>query len=475
MNSTAAQSKIKLRADLRRSLADTLTPVSIYLKVRDHYRQSVLLESNDFRSAENCFSYIGLEPIATFEVFNGLIRRELPDGSLQESPATSPDDVPEQFAAFLGLFEPDESLPARVLNGLFGFSGFEAVQYFDRFSVDLSRGQSDLPDLHYSLFRYVIGIDHFKEELYLLENLLEGETSSLDRLESLLQNQTVATYPFELRGAEQSNLTDEEFMELVRIGKQHCLRGDVFQIVFSRQFRQEYLGDDFNVYRILRSVNPSPYLFYFDFGSYRIFGSSPEAQLVIRQGVASVNPIAGTYRRTGDDEADRQEAEALAADPKERAEHIMLVDLARNDLGRHATGVQVRELMEIQYFSHVIHLVSKVEGRLAADNNPIRVFGDTFPAGTLSGAPKYRAIELIHQYENQARTFYGGAIGYIGFHGEMNQAIVIRSFLSRNNVLLYQAGAGIVAASVEERELQEVNNKLGALKKALLEAEQIKA
>ncbi|MCB0682340.1 MAG: anthranilate synthase component I family protein, partial [Saprospiraceae bacterium] len=362
-----------------------------------------------------------------------------------------------------------------VLNGLFGFSGFEAVQYFDRFSVDLSRGQSDLPDLHYSLFRYVIGIDHFKEELYLLENLLEGETSSLDRLESLLQNQTVATYPFELRGAERSNLTDEEFMELVRIGKQHCLRGDVFQIVFSRQFRQEYLGDDFNVYRILRSVNPSPYLFYFDFGSYRIFGSSPEAQLVIRQGVASVNPIAGTYRRTGDDEADRQEAEALAADPKERAEHIMLVDLARNDLGRHATGVQVRELMEIQYFSHVIHLVSKVEGRLAADNNPIRVFGDTFPAGTLSGAPKYRAIELIHQYENQARTFYGGAIGYIGFHGEMNQAIVIRSFLSRNNVLLYQAGAGIVAASVEERELQEVNNKLGALKKALLEAERIKA
>lgn len=262
-------------------------------------------------------------------------------------------------------------------------------------------------------------------------------------------------------------------MELVRTGKHHCQIGDVFQIVFSRQFSQQFKGDEFNVYRVLRSINPSPYLFYFDYGSFKILGSSPEAQMLIREGVARVNPIAGTYRRTGNNEVDAIKARELAEDPKEVAEHIMLVDLARNDLGRHATNVRVKKLKEIQFFSHVIHLVSTVEGDLEPGANPIQIFGDTFPAGTLSGAPKYKAIELINQYENQNRGFYGGSIGMLGFNGDITQAIVIRSFLSKDNTLFYQAGAGIVAASQEESELQEVNNKLGALKRALKEAEGI--
>ena len=309
--------------------------------------------------------------------------------------------------------------------------------------------------------------------MFILENLLPGELPSDDKLKSLLSNQKVPEYPFYLEGGEESNLTDDDFLELVRLGKHHCQVGDVFQIVFSRQFSQKFKGDEFNVYRVLRSINPSPYLFFFDYGSYKIFGSSPEAQIIVKENKAYINPIAGTYKRTGDIMEDAQRAKDLAMDPKENAEHIMLVDLARNDLGRHALHVEVKKLKEIQYYSHVIHLVSTVEGQLSPETNPYQIFADTFPAGTLSGAPKYKAIELISQYENQARGFYGGAIGCLGFNGEINQAIVIRSFLSLNHTLFYQAGAGIVQVSDAESELQEVNNKLGALKKALTEAENI--
>ncbi|MCB0693459.1 MAG: anthranilate synthase component I family protein, partial [Saprospiraceae bacterium] len=248
---------------------------------------------------------------------------------------------------------------------------------------------------------------------------------------------------------------------------------DVFQIVFSRQFEQDYQGDDLQVYRALRSINPSPYLFYFDFGNYRMFGSSPEAQLIVRDRQAEIHPIAGTFAMDADPAINELRANALLADPKENAEHVMLVDLARNDLNRHAVDVHVAALREIHAYSHVMHLVSKVKGRLADSTNPIQVFADTFPAGTLSGAPKYRALELIHQYENQHRGAYGGAIGYIDLQGNMNQAIMIRSFFSQNQTLYSQAGAGIVLDSVAETELQEVNHKLGALQKALAIAETI--
>jgi anthranilate synthase component 1 len=465
--------KTKLRVISKRYLADTFTPVTLYLKVRDHFTQPVLLESNDSRSRENCFSFIGLDAIATFQVQNRVIKQINVEGQVNTTQVTNVQDVPNALKEFTASFEMDHPGLYPGFNGFFGHTSFDAVQYFDTLEFDAAKRRFDIPDIHYSLYRFVIAFNHFKEEIYVIENIPNGEDSRLEEVERLMNSQKLAIHDFELVGGEQSNLTDEEFKELVSIGKKHCQLGDVFQIVFSRQFQQEFRGDDFNVYRVLRSINPSPYLFYFDCGSYKIFGSSPEAQMVIKNGQARVNPIAGTYRRTGNDAEDAEKAKELAQDPKENAEHIMLVDLARNDLGRHAKNVTVRELKDIQFFSHVIHLVSTVTGDLTGNTNPIQVFGDTFPAGTLSGAPKYKAIQLINQYENQNRAFYGGAIGFIDFNGEMNQAIVIRSFMSMDNKLFYQAGAGIVTASVEENELQEVNNKLGALKKALIEAQSL--
>lgn len=465
-----AEAKIVLRTLVRRHLADTITPVAAYLKLRDQFRHPVLLESNDFSSPESNFSYIGLEPLATFEARNGTLRTTLPSGAEHRETLQNWNDLPRRMKAFMDRFQVEEKQFAGAVNGFFGHTAFDGVQYFDTLRFDPAKRRLDLPDLHYCFYRFIIAFNHFQQELYLLENVPEGENSELDHLERLLLNPTFPTYDFQALGEESSNLSDDEFMELVRAGKHHCQVGDVFQIVFSRRFTQPFRGDEFEVYRSLRSINPSPYLFYFDYGSYKIFGSSPEAQMVIQNGVAQVNPIAGTYRRSGDVDEDARRAQALLADPKENAEHIMLVDLARNDLGRHCSEVRVRELKEVNFYSHVIHLVSKVEGRLGPDANPIQIFGDTFPAGTLSGAPKYKALTLIDRYENQNRSFYGGGIGYIGFDGNMNQAIVIRSFLSKDQVLHYQAGAGIVVASQEKKELQEVNNKLGALKKAILKA-----
>ncbi|MEY4135746.1 MAG: hypothetical protein RL386_2096 [Bacteroidota bacterium] len=467
---TDTSKRFRIQTRVNMYLADMITPVSLFLRMRDHFTQPVLLESNDFSSAEDCFSYIGLQSIAQIEVKAGKIRSTLPDGGQSETLVSGPATVPESLMAFVHQFDVDQHTQYPVFNGFFGHVGFDAVQYFDTLHFDPEKRKMDLPDIRFTLYRFILAINHFKNELYLLENIPEGEQSNLEKFESLLKNQKVPLHTFNLEGEERSNLSDEEFKALVLKGKMHCKRGDVFQIVFSRQFAQKFQGDEFNVYRVLRSINPSPYLFYFDYGSYKIFGSSPESQMIIRNGVARVNPIAGTYRRSGNAEADALKAKDLARDPKEVAEHIMLVDLARNDLGRHATNIRVKKLKEIQFFSHVIHLVSTVEGDLEPGANPIRIFGDTFPAGTLSGAPKYKAIELIDRYENQNRGFYGGSIGLIGFNGEVIQAIVIRSFLSKDNTLFYQAGAGIVMASDPDSELQEVNNKLGALKRALLEA-----
>ena len=465
------QTKIQIRTIVRRHLADMHTPVSIYLKVRDQYSESVLLESTDFRSVENCFSFIGIQPIAKFTATGNAVAETLPDGT-KTLQTVDNQHVLQVFKTFMEKFEVEKSAPS-VINGFFGHTSYDAVQYFDTMVLDKAKRAIDLPDLHYSLYRFVIAFNHFKDELTIIENLADGETSELDRLETILNSQTVPTFAFKRQDAERTNMTDDDFKELVKIGKHHCQIGDVFQIVLARQFSQSFMGDEFQVYRALRSINPSPYLFYFDYGTYKIFGSSPEQQLVIKNRIAGVNPIAGTYRRTGDDETDARLARELAVDPKENSEHIMLVDLARNDLGKHCKSVNIKELRDIQFFSHVIHIVSKVEGELKDGVNPIDVFADTFPAGTLSGAPKYKAIELIDHYEKTNRHFYGGGIGFIGFNGDLTHAIVIRSFLSKDNVLYRQAGAGIVVSSKEEDELQEVNNKLNALKIALVAAEKI--
>ena len=327
--------------------------------------------------------------------------------------------------------------------------------------------------MRYFVYKYIIAINHFQNTLYLVENIFDNQEEGLDRIENMLYNRNIATYPFNPVDKEESNISDKEYMEMVSKGKEHCKRGDVFQIVLSRQFNQQFVGDEFNVYRTLRSINPSPYLFYFDYGNYKIFGSSPEVQLEIKEGKAVIHPIAGTFKRTGNDEEDKKLAEKLMIDQKENSEHVMLVDLARNDLSRNASGVTVETYREIQYFSHVLHMVSVVSGKLSEKYNPVQVMADTFPAGTLSGAPKYKAMELIDKYEKNRRGYYGGCIGYIGFNGDFNHAILIRSFLSKNNNLFYQAGAGIVVESVEENELNEVNNKLAALKSAIEQARAI--
>ena len=456
----------------KRLLADTITPVSIYLKIRDIYPNSLLLESSDYHGNENSYSFICLSPIATFIVDDGVYTATYPDGSTVQGEL---DSFKKRFTEFMHCFKPsmtDEKIP---VNGFFGYVAYDAVRYFEKISLHAKvREEYKIPDIRYSFYNYIIAINHFQNVLYIIENQFDGEFSECEKIESLLGSRNFASYPFRTEGKERSNITDEEYMKMVTLGKEHCYRGDVFQIVLSRQFSQRFSGDEFNVYRALRSINPSPYLFFFDYGGYKIFGSSPEAQLKIQKGKAFINPIAGTFKRTGDDEKDKLLAQQLSTDLKENAEHIMLVDLARNDLSRHSGNVKVESYREIQYYSHVLHMVSTVSGELNKTSDAVDMMTATFPAGTLSGAPKYKAMQLIDDYEGQSRGYYGGAIGFLDFDGNFNHAILIRTFLSKNNHLYYQAGAGIVAVSQEESELQEVNNKMGALKKAIEMATQIR-
>jgi anthranilate synthase component I len=460
---------MKINTVIQKRLSDLITPVSAYLKLRDQYKNVALLESTDFHSRENCMSLIGLDPLASIAVKDLMVTSTIGE-VVKEEKVANPLLIPTHLQSFLESIKVEQSVDYQGFNGLFGYASFDAIRYFDTHDFDASKRKIEVPEVYYVLYRFILAFNHFNDELILLENIPEGENSQLESLETFLLGKNVAQHTFEIVGEETSNIDDEAFRELIRIGKKHCHRGDVFQIVYSRQFQQKFKGDDFNVYRHLRSINPSPYLFYFDFGGFHIMGSSPEAQLVIENNIASVNPIAGTYKRTGDDEQDRLQASLLAQDPKEQAEHIMLVDLARNDLSRNAKNVSVTKLKDIQFFSHVIHLVSKVQGDLPENTSPFRLLSDTFPAGTLSGAPKFKALELISKHENQTRGIYGGAIGLVDFNGNLNHAIMIRSFLSKNNTLYYQAGAGVVVTSDEESELQEVNNKIGALRKAIVKA-----
>lgn len=460
--------EFNVKTNTRKVLADTLTPVSIYLKMRDMYPGAFLLESSDYHGNENSFSFVCLQPVASFVVDKGEALSSFHNGKKLTVTINGQSDFARAFYGFMASFRTSKNEDNLPVNGLFGYSTYDAVQYFETIKLKApSKATYKIPDVCYQFFKYVIAINHFKNMMYVVENLFDGEESQLDRLERLLYTVNQTFGRFTPGNNETSNITDDQYKHMVTKGKESCYRGDVFQIVLSRQFSQQFQGDEFNVYRALRSINPSPYLFYFDFGSYRIFGSSPEAQIKIREGKAYINPIAGTFRRTGNDEKDKELARELAVDPKENAEHVMLVDLARNDLSRHGTDIKVENYREIQFYSHVLHMVSTVSAKLYDPDATVDMFTATFPAGTLSGAPKYKAMELIDNYENQARGNYGGAIGYIGFDGTLNHAIMIRTFLSKDNTLFYQAGAGIVAASVEASELQEVNNKLGALKKAI--------
>jgi anthranilate synthase component 1 len=459
----------KLYTSHKRLLADITTPVSIYLRLRDVFPNSILLESSDYHSRENSLSYVCCDPIAGIVLNGDKLETYFPDGTREQYPIGDL-DLKKHVSDFRKQFESTSDTDFKFIsNGLFGYFAYETIEHFEDIKLQSVRAEGrDIPLMQYHVYRYIIIIDHFKNELYLLEHRMEKNApDGLEKIQYLIQNKNFPEYKFSLNGEEKSNFTDQQFIELVEKVKKHVYRGDVFQIVPSRAFSTSFLGDEFNVYRSLRSINPSPYLFYFDYGDFKLFGSSPEAQITIKNNQATIYPIAGTFKRTGNDLLDAELAENLKKDAKENAEHVMLVDLARNDLSRHCDRVEVRSFKEIQYYSHLIHMVSKVTGQLQDSVDPFDVVGDTYPAGTLSGAPKYMAMQLIDRFEKQKRGFYSGAIGYMGFNGDFNHAIMIRSFMSQNNVLHYQAGAGIVADSDPESELNEVNNKIMALRKAL--------
>lgn len=462
----------ELQTRYKKILADTFTPVSVYLKVRDRYPKSILLESSDYHANDNSFSYICCNPIASIKVQEDQITRNFPDGREVISELTQEMNLPSLVHEFSQEFKTEANGFKFINNGLFGFMSYDAVRYFESVAIEKRGSLSDIPDVYYAVYQNVIAINHFKNEAYIFSHSADGE-HNLEELEQLLQMKNFASFNFTRQGTADCQTSDEEYLELVEKAKSHCKRGDVFQLVLSRRFSQDFIGDEFNVYRALRSINPSPYLFYFDYGDFKIFGSSPEAQLVVQEDKAEIHPIAGTFKRTGDDEADAALARELAKDTKENSEHVMLVDLARNDLSRHSREVEVERYREVQFFSHVIHLVSKVSGKIEPGTPTMEVVADTFPAGTLSGAPKHMALQLIERYEPSSRGYYGGAIGFMDFKGNFNHAIMIRTFLSKNHSLYYQAGAGLVAASDPESELQETYNKLGALTRALEQAENL--
>ncbi len=467
----------KYQTQVRSILADLYTPVGVYMRLRDLYPQSALMESSDYHGTDNARSFIGICPMASIAVGHGKVTQTFPDGSVdvQVLPETGLKKgeaakvaIAQAFHTFIDRFEIEGE--DKEYCGLYGFSSFNAVRYFENIDVkDTTMEKNDAPDIYYILYRDLIVFDHYNNSMTLLTLAAaqsEGQ-AQLDALEKAMNKANVQPYDFHAVGETSSTITDEEHKANVRECVKHCLRGDVFQIVISRRFVQRYEGDDFKLYRALRSINPSPYLFYFDFGGFRIFGSSPETHNRISAGKAYIDPIAGTTKRTGNRDLDQKHAEFLRNDPKENAEHVMLVDLARNDLSRNCHDVKVDFYKDMQFYSHVIHLVSRVSGTLDAKADPIKAFFDTFPAGTLSGAPKVRAMQLISEMEPHNRGAYGGCIGFIGMNGDLNQAIVIRTFISRNGELWFQAGSGVVAKSNDSYELEEVNSKLGALVKAI--------
>jgi len=466
---------IKIKTTVKSTLSDLFTPVGIYLRLRDQFRDTILLESAGNQNTDNNFSFIAVNAIAGIEIRNyqeAHIKFPLESSEKLNIENEKITDLLQDFSQVFECEKPNLPI-GKSAQGFFGYTSYDAIPFFENIKFKELSEENKIPLLRYRLYQYVIAINHHNDEMFIIENKLEGLKSNLLEIENLINQKNAPIFPFKITDVETSNLKNEDYLELVENAKKHCFRGDVFQLVLSRRFEQKFNGDEFNVYRALRHINPSPYLFYFDYGDYKLMGSSPESQLIIKDQKAIIHPIAGTFKRTGNMEEDLKAAEELKNDPKENAEHTMLVDLARNDISILGKNTKVSKLKEIQFFSHVIHMVSEVTTEVSDNQNPYEMIAKTFPQGTLSGAPKYKAMELIDQYEKTSRSFYGGCIGFVGFDGSCNQAIMIRTFLSKNNTLFYQAGAGIVAKSTAENELQEVNNKLGALKKAIKKAESI--
>lgn len=467
----------KITTTSKKRLADTVTPVGIFLKLRNQFKNTVMLESADYHGKEHGYSHIACDPVASIIINNDIVTQTFPDGTKESFPLAKRKDAVQALMNFAKRFEwTRESNDAPMANGMFGHISYDAVEYFEDIEIQEKNENTEIPSIIYYVYRYVIAINHFKDEMSIYEHQYGDEKLAekpFEKLDFLMDMPHYSTKPFKLTSEETTNYTDDEMRVIINECIKHCLRGDVFQIVPSRRFSRTFEGDDFQIYRALRSVNPSPYMFYYDYENYHIFGASPEKQIAIKGNIAEIHPIAGTFRRTGDDEKDAELARELLADPKESAEHVMLVDLARNDLSRSSDVVKVETFKEVQFYSHVIHLVSKVTGQMTAGTNPLQLVADTFPAGTLSGSPKHNAMSIINRLENVNRHIYGGAIGYMDFDGNFNHAIAIRTFMSKNNTLFYQAGMGVVAKSVVETEMNEIKLKLGALRKALELAEGI--
>lgn len=463
--------KILLKTTCKKQLADLHTPVGIYLKIRDKFPNSVLLESADNSIAENSFSYIGIHPIAGIMVHENLLSYYFPNQEMIEEELDTSINISEKLWNFIQSFEIETALDSNIPQGFIGYTSYEGIQLLrPKISIERSSG---IPEINYQLYQYLIAIDHYKNEMFICETSVNGMESQVEEIEKLIQTRDYPEYPFSVIGEERSNFSNPEFIGIVEKAIQKAKKAEVSQLVLSRSFSKGFSGDEFNVYRCLRSINPSPYLFYFDYAAYKIFGSSPESQLVIKNGEAIMHPIAGTVRRTGNEEHDMLAIQALKADPKENTEHDMLVDLAMQDLKNFSSEVKISYLKKVKKYSHVIHLVSQLVGEIKPGTNPFEALSISLPAGTLSGAPKEKAMELIKKYEKTPRGFYAGCIGFVGFDGSLNKAIIIRSFLSQNQALHYQAGAGIIAESNSESELQEVNNKVNALRQAVAEADSL--
>lgn len=463
---------MKLNTYIKEILSDTKTPVSLYLALRDKYASSVLLESSDYNSKEGHFSYICLNPSASFSLNNGTIRIKSGKEISETKIGFDSCKLITQLNKFKNSFNVEEQKFPFCASGLFGYTSFDIIKYSENESLSTNPKEADIPELFYQFFSIILVFNHHNNSLHIISHAkteLESKRQ-LENIEEEIESQ-ISSFPFRTVSEEETSLTKEEFKDLVTKAKQHCKLGDVFQLVLSRRFKTKFKGDDFNVYRALKNINPSPYLFYFDMGDFRLFGSSPEAQLIIKNNVAEIHPIAGTYKRTGNDSEDLQRAIDLKKDVKENSEHVMLVDLARNDLSKYCNKVEVSSFKELQLYSHVIHLVSNVKAQLKHGIDSFETLLGTFPAGTLAGAPKYKALQLIDEYETTAREFYGGCVGFIGLNNDINHAIMIRTFLSKNNTLFYQAGAGVLISSNEESELQEINNKVSALRKAIVNAQ----
>lgn len=472
--------------------ADLETPVSVYLKLMDGGGASFLLESVEGGEQVGRYSFVGVDPRGLISLHGRQVRDVREGKTVQERALAEDEDILDVLRAELQRFRPADlpGLP-RFSGGAVGYLGYDVVRYFERLP-ETAEQVLDVPDAVFMLADTLVVFDHARHRLLILSNArVNGDVEAayveaIQRIERVSERllRPLPAVPQLRWGARRngegeneltSNMTKERFEEIVARAKEYIAAGDIFQVVLSQRLSRRTPAHPFAVYRALRMLNPSPYMFYFDFGAHdmQVIGASPEMHVRLEDGVASVRPIAGTRPRGADAAEDEVLQEELLADPKERAEHVMLIDLGRNDLGRVSEfgSVHVHDLMVVERYSHVMHMVSHVEGRLREDLDAFDLMRATFPAGTVSGAPKVRAMEIIEELEGQRRGLYAGAIGYFSYDGSMDTCIAIRTMLMQHDTIHVQAGAGIVADSDPSREHEECLNKARALAVAVARAE----